>query len=90
MSTTTVPSIGRLIGVCGVSILCVATTYSGCGMVQAIALQYLLVPAPVESAGRYVEPKRVSGRRCFPRTGIAVWGMRYSSRLRTLIGFGES
>ena len=90
MSTTTDPSIGRLIRVWGVSILCVATTCSDCGMVQAIALHHLLAPALVESAGRYMEPKRGYGPRCFPRTGIAVWGMRCSSRLRTLIGFGES
>ena len=90
ISTTTDPSIARHIRVWGVSILCVATTYSDCGMVHAIALHHLLVPALVESAGRYMEPKRGSGPRCFPRTGIAVWGMRYSSRLRTLIGFGES
>ena len=90
ISTTTDPSIARHIRVWGVSILCVATTYSDCGMVQAIALHHLLVPAPVESAGRYMEPKRGSGPRCFPRTGIAVWGMRCSSRLRTLLGLGES
>ena len=74
MSTTTDPSIGRLVRVWGVSIQCAATTYSDCGMVQAIALHHMRAPALVESAGRYMEPKRGSGPRCFPRTGIAVWG----------------
>ena len=90
ISTTTDPSIARHIRVWGVSILCVATTCSDCGMVQAIALHPRLGPAPVESAGKYMEPKRGSASRCFPRTGIVVWGMRYPNRLRTLIGFGKS